>query len=54
LQGFAAFGDDDIRDPVRARFARVCQVVADTAGLDPVTVTSFLAFGMLLEAGAAL
>ena len=28
--------------------------VADTAGLDPVTVKSFLAFGMLLNNVAAL
>lgn len=54
LQGFAACGDDEVRDLVRARFARLWQVVADTTGLDPVTVKSFLAFGMLLNAGAAL
>jgi len=28
--------------------------VADATGLDPVTIKSFLAFGMLLNAGAAL
>jgi AcrR family transcriptional regulator len=47
LQGFAACGDREVRDLVRTR-------VADTAGLDPVTVKSFLAFGMLLNNVAAL
>jgi len=30
------------------------QTVADTTGLEPVTVKAFLAFGMLLNNGAAL
>lgn len=47
LQGFAACGDNEVRDFVRARLARLWDTVADTTGLDPVTVKSFLAFGML-------
>jgi AcrR family transcriptional regulator len=54
LQGFAACGDREVRDLVRARLARMWDTVADTAGLDPVTVKSFLAFGMLLNNVAAL
>lgn len=54
LQGFAACGDSEVRDLVRARVARMWHTVADTAGLDPVTVKSFLAFGMLLNNVAAL
>jgi AcrR family transcriptional regulator len=54
LQGFAACGDDEVRDLVRARVARMWDTVSDTAGLDPVTVKSFLAFGMLLNNVAAL
>ena len=54
LQGFAACGDGEIRELVRARLARMWDTVADTAGLDPVTVKSFLAFGMLLNNVAAL
>ena len=54
LQGFAACGDSEVRDVVRARVARMWDVVADTSGLDPVTVKSFLAFGMLLNNAAAL
>lgn len=54
LQGFAACGDVEVREAVRSRVARMWQVVADTTGLDAVTVKSFLAFGMLLTTGAAL
>lgn len=54
LQGFAACGDPEVRESVRASFARMWQAVADATGLDPVTVKAFLAFGMLLNNGAAL
>jgi AcrR family transcriptional regulator len=54
LQGFAACGDSEVRDLVRAKVARTWDTVADTACLDPVTVKSFLAFGMLLNNVAAL
>lgn len=55
LQGTAAAaGDGEVRDAVRASFARLWQSVADTAELDPVTVKAFLAFGMLLNTNAAL
>ena len=53
LQGFAACGDDDVQDLVRSRLARMWDTVA-TTGLDPVTVKSFLAYGMLLNNVAAL
>ena len=54
LQGFAACGDPDVRMVVREQLARMWQVVADATGLDAVTVKSFLAFGMLLNVGAAV
>ena len=54
LQGFAACGEPEVRATVRACFARMWQTVAETTGLDPVTVKAFLAFGMLLNSGAAL
>jgi len=56
LQGFAAAaaGDAEVRDAVRNSFGRLWLSVADTAGLDPVTVKTFLAFGMLLNTNAAL
>lgn len=54
LQGFAAAGEPAVREAVRASFARMWQTVAEVTGLDPVTVKSFLAFGMLLNNAAAL
>ena len=54
LQAFAACGDGEVRDWLRARVARLWDTVAGTTGLDPVTVKSFLAFGMLLNNMAAL
>jgi AcrR family transcriptional regulator len=53
LQGFAACGDEDVRRAVRGRMGRMWDVVA-TTGLEPVTIKSFLAFGMLLNSGAAV
>ncbi len=54
LQGFAACGDPEVRDAVRDGFGRMWQMVADTTGLDLVTIKAFLAFGMLLSNGTAL
>jgi AcrR family transcriptional regulator len=54
LQGYAACGDREVRELVRARLGRMWDTVAGVTGLDPVTVKSFLAFGMLLNNMAAL
>ena len=54
LQGFAACGDPVVRDAVRGSFGRMWTTIADVTDLDPVTVKSFLAFGMLLNNAAAL
>lgn len=56
LQGIAAAaaGDTEVRAAVRDSFGRFWLSVADTAALDPVTVKTFLAFGMLLNTNAAL
>ncbi|RRO14349.1 TetR/AcrR family transcriptional regulator [Saccharopolyspora rhizosphaerae] len=54
LQGFAACGDPEVKDAVRTCFARMWSTAEDGTGLDPVAVKAFLAFGMLLNAGAAL
>lgn len=54
LQGIAACGDAEVRDAVRAAFGRMWNTVAEVTGLDAVTVKAFLAFGMLLNSGAAL
>jgi AcrR family transcriptional regulator len=54
LQGFAACDDSEVRDLVRGRLGHMWDAVAATSGLDPVTVKSFLAFGMLLNTLAAV
>ncbi|MFC3454327.1 TetR/AcrR family transcriptional regulator [Amycolatopsis speibonae] len=54
LQGFAACGDPEVRDVVRECFGRMWDTAEDGTGLEPVTVKAFLAFGMLLNAGAAM
>jgi len=54
LQGFAAASEPEVRESVRGSLARMWHTVADVTGLDPVTVKSFLAFGMLLNNAAAL
>lgn len=54
LQGFAACGDIEVRDAVRSSFARMWAVIAGGSGLEPVTVKTFLAYGMLLNTSAAL
>jgi hypothetical protein len=54
MQGFAACGDTEVRDLVRGRLGQMWDAVAGTSGLDPVTVKSFLAFGMLLNTLAAV
>jgi AcrR family transcriptional regulator len=54
LQGFAACGDEEVRDAVRASFGRMWLAVSGATGLAAVTVKAFLAFGMLLNSNAAL
>ena len=54
LQGLAACGDDEVREAVRGSFARMWQTVSEVTELAPVTVKTFLAFGMLLNSNAAL
>lgn len=54
LQAFAACGDAEVRDRVRHHLERMWKVVSERSGLPPVAVKSFLAFGMLLNASAAV
>ncbi|WP_283541644.1 TetR/AcrR family transcriptional regulator [Rhodococcoides fascians] len=54
LQGIAACSDEEVRDAVREAFGRMWNTVVEVTGLDAVTVKAFLAFGMLLNSGAAL
>lgn len=54
LQAYAACGDTEVRDRVRHHLSRMWEVVAGRSGLPPVAVKTFLAFGMLLNASAAV
>jgi len=54
LQGFAACADPEVRNAVRACFARLWDTTQGGTGLEPLTVKAFLAFGTLLNAGAAM
>jgi len=54
LQGFAACGDGEVQEAIRSHFARLWDTVATVTHLEPVTVKTFLAFGMLLNAAAAM
>jgi AcrR family transcriptional regulator len=54
LQAYAACGDLEVREAARDHLATLWDTVATTTRLDPVTVKTFLAFGMLLNTNAAL
>jgi AcrR family transcriptional regulator len=54
LQAYAACGDPEVRTAVRRHLGTLYDSVADTTGLDPVAVKTFLAYGMLLNTNAAL
>ena len=54
LQAYAACSDPEVREAVRGHLATLWTTVAETTELDPVTVKTFLAFGMLLNTNAAV
>jgi AcrR family transcriptional regulator len=54
LQAYAAAGDDDVRELVRRRHARLYELVRELSGADRDELTQFLASGMLLNIAAAL
>jgi AcrR family transcriptional regulator len=54
MQGFAACGDDAVRETVRAAFGRHWDAVAAITGLDPVRMKVYIALGMLLNDAAAM
>lgn len=54
MQGFAACGDPVVLEAVREAFGRLWMRVAEVSGLDPLTVKTFISFGMLLNDMAAL
>jgi AcrR family transcriptional regulator len=54
MQGFAAAGDPELRDPVRDDFARLIEDIGRISGASRERVMEFLAKGMLLNVVAAL
>jgi len=54
LQGYAACGDDDIREVVRRRYAQLYELVRELSGGDRLELQGFFATGMLLNVAAAM
>jgi AcrR family transcriptional regulator len=54
LQGHAASTDPEIRAAMRAGFMEIFDLVQKLTGADDVTVTRFMATGLLLNLGAVL
>jgi len=54
LQGYAACGDDEIREVVRRRYAQLYELVRELSGADRLELQGFFATGMLLNVAAAM
>jgi AcrR family transcriptional regulator len=54
LQGYAACGDDEVRDVVRRCYARLYELVRELSGADRLELQGFFATGMLLNVAAAM
>jgi AcrR family transcriptional regulator len=54
LQGYAACGDDEVREVVRRGYARLYDLVRELSGADPEEVQGFFATGMLINVAAAM
>jgi AcrR family transcriptional regulator len=54
LQSYAACGDDEVRDLVRRRYARLYELVRELSGADALELQGFFATGMLLNVAAAM
>jgi AcrR family transcriptional regulator len=54
LQADAACGDDEVRELVRRRYARLYELVRELGGADRDQLAQFFASGMLLNIAAAL
>jgi len=53
-QAYAACSDDEVRDVVRRRYARLYELVRDLSGADAARLTQFFAAGMLMNVAAAM
>jgi AcrR family transcriptional regulator len=54
LQGYAASGDEEVREVVRRRYAALYELVRELSGADRDELVGFFATGMLLNVAAAL
>lgn len=54
MQSYAACGDPEVQQAVRARFARLYRFVSETSGASEKEVQDFFAMGMLLNVAVAL
>ena len=54
MQAFAACGDPEVLEAVRAAFGRLWTRAGQISGLSPLQVKTFIAFGMLLNIMAAM
>lgn len=54
IHGFAAAGDPEIGDPVRARYADLYRYASEISDTDPATMKPYWSHGMLLIIAAAI
>jgi len=54
LQGYAACGDDEVREVVRRGYAHLYELVRELSGADALEVQGFFATGMLINVAAAM
>jgi hypothetical protein len=54
MQAYAACGDEDVREVVRAGYGDLVQFVERVSGAEPARIRDFFAFGMLLNVFASM
>src|SRR5512132_2800426 len=54
LQGYAACGDDEVREVVRRGYAQLYELVRELSGADATELQGFFATGMLINVAAAM
>jgi AcrR family transcriptional regulator len=54
MQAYAACGDEDVREVVRAGFGELVQFAERVSGAEPKRIRDFFAFGMLLNVFASM
>jgi AcrR family transcriptional regulator len=54
MQAYAACGDEDVREVVRAGYGRLVEFFEGVSGAEPERIRDFFAFGMLLNVFASM